>query len=384
MPSVEHVLRVRRTDNPSDHLLVNVARNGRNQFDVKLIATDKEALYATTIHASDLRAYQGPKFDGNLDEWTDVLAFALFHRSPHGAVPPLLDGVETVGSITDSTLTLTIRRNVGGIKQRLGSIQLPTTVDEEINALDWADVAAATSDNLRAQLETLQTSYDAQLDQIAKLNAELDMLIRAKKDHEHDLFTKFAAVLNAKKLRIRDQQRLLNSAKIDPSVAARVSDARSLDATGASGVSRRAKRKAPASPSGFAEAEDANLDYRERMDDEDSDAHESNSRPMTPEPEGAPAAADTESEDDDATMQTNRSVMSGRGARGKPRQTASQAMDVDVNEEEPPPAGKKMHDDKKTMENSSEEAASGPTPAARGDEDGDDDDDDDETEDDEL
>ncbi len=48
------------------------------------------------------------------------------------------------------------------------------------------------------------------------LNAQLEDLIRVKDEHENALLENFTKLLNAKKLKIRDQQRLLARAKIEP------------------------------------------------------------------------------------------------------------------------------------------------------------------------
>jgi DNA double-strand break repair and V(D)J recombination protein XRCC4 len=52
---------------------------------------------------------------------------------------------------------------------------------------------------------------------INKLNGQLEELINAKSEHESQLISKFVQLLNEKKLKIRNQQRLLASARVDPS-----------------------------------------------------------------------------------------------------------------------------------------------------------------------
>merc|ERR1711939_405777 len=97
------------------------------------------------------------------------------------------------------------------------------------------------------------------------LNQQLEDLVKAKKDHEDELLKKFAALLNTKNLKIRDQQRLLAGAKIPKDAAEAVRDARDSDvASGrrASGA-RRQKRKANSSAEPeSADAETANESKR--------------------------------------------------------------------------------------------------------------------------
>lgn len=56
---------------------------------------------------------------------------------------------------------------------------------------------------------------------IGKLNTQLEELIQAKTDHDDQLIAKFVQLLNEKKLKIRNQQRLLASAKVDSNKGSR-------------------------------------------------------------------------------------------------------------------------------------------------------------------
>jgi len=77
-----------------------------------------------------------------------------------------------------------------------------------------------------------------QQDAIQQLTSQLDALVLAKKAHEENMLKKFAALLNAKKLKIRDQQRLLVKATVDPKLAAHVKQTRLIR-----NASSRSKRK---------------------------------------------------------------------------------------------------------------------------------------------
>jgi hypothetical protein len=52
---------------------------------------------------------------------------------------------------------------------------------------------------------------------ITRLEEQLQGLVDEKLAHANALLQKFADLLNSKKLKIRDQQRLLAGAKVDPS-----------------------------------------------------------------------------------------------------------------------------------------------------------------------
>ena len=134
-------------------------------------------------------------------------------KQPNTATPEKL---ELTASIAQDQLLLVFRRNISGITQRLGEIVLRKDEDEAIELYDWAAAAADMTANLATAIRDLDGKYQAQSEMIKKLNEQLEDLIQAKKDHERSLMEKFVTLLNAKKLKIRDQQRLLAGAKVDP------------------------------------------------------------------------------------------------------------------------------------------------------------------------
>jgi len=62
----------------------------------------------------------------------------------------------------------------------------------------------------------LTNRYRVAEDTVQKLNKQLEVLLRAKEHHETQLVANFAQLLNEKKLKVRNQQRLLASATADP------------------------------------------------------------------------------------------------------------------------------------------------------------------------
>ena len=334
-PPTKHVLRLRRTDDKNaEHLLINIAKKGRNDLDLKVIGTDKEKLFVVSFTEADSKAYQDRNFKGNFEEWRTLLKFALLHRQPETPLPESLQGVETVAALSESTATITIRKMVGGIAHRLGTIPMQEA-NVEVDTLDWVETAAAEADGLRTQLEELQTSVESQKDAVAKLTTELDMLVRAKKAHEEDLLSKFATLLNAKKLKIRDQQRLLNGAKIDPEAAEEVSRTRSTKTSRKAGSSRGGKRKAKEASASLSEDEDAADDDSATVNGSDDGA--SRHDQVTPEPEESESPAEMENAAEEVAASKSTpaaSASSHRGPQGRTgRSQHIEPMDVD---EEPP------------------------------------------------
>jgi predicted nucleic acid-binding Zn-ribbon protein len=69
---------------------------------------------------------------------------------------------------------------------------------------------------LEQQVSTLTSHYSLAEDTINKLNQQLEELMHAKTEHENQLMSNFVQILNEKKLKIRNQQRLLAAATVDP------------------------------------------------------------------------------------------------------------------------------------------------------------------------
>lgn len=294
-------------------------------MDLKLVGTEHEHIYHADIKDSKVKILQDNKYSGNLEEWRQILRHVLLHESASSDVTPpdALEGLETVAAIGKSALTITIRKNVGGITQRLGSISLDKDDErEEVSPFEWADTAVANSDHLRQQLEKLQASMSGQHDEVSRLTKQLDELVQAKKVHEEELLKKFAVLLNEKKLKIRDQQRLLNGAKVDPGLA---------EATGKSRKGDKGKpRTAKSSRGGKRKAEDVDSEGDQEMADgnvEDAGEEDDEQQRQDDTPPRSVAGEDTDEDDLDAP---------------RPAPSRSQdikqtgAMDVDEDQELPP------------------------------------------------
>ncbi|KAF1827348.1 uncharacterized protein K489DRAFT_375437 [Dissoconium aciculare CBS 342.82] len=272
------IRRLARIDGNHQHLLLSITQTGSSLLDLKLVATDHEHLYHGALLDNAIKSLQASNFDGPLNEWKSILSHSLLQTRPEDISPDQYSGVEAVASISKSIVTITIRKKVGSITQRLGEIKLNEDDErEEVAAFEWVDAAVATSDDLRRQLESLQTSVTQQQEEVAKLSAQLDELVKAKKTHEEGLLRKFAALLNAKKSKIRDQQHLLSRAQIDPAVAQEVQTSRASATQsrkprrqpGESGTNKR-KAREEIVPASDEDMDDATGD-QDLADDVDSD-----------------------------------------------------------------------------------------------------------------
>jgi hypothetical protein len=132
------------------------------------------------------------------------------------------------------------------------------------------------------------------------LKTQLDELTQSKKAREAEMLEKFCGLLNEKKVKIREQQRLLSTAQADPSRVAAARAAHALRSETQEDVkpapSRRAKRKALEDASVGGSSSDSDDGFEKvtaGVDKMDVD-------PKEP-PKESPESDDRQTTDDDAT-----------------------------------------------------------------------------------
>jgi hypothetical protein len=101
------------------------------------------------------------------------------------------------------------------VQQRLGTIVLDPSDDDSFDLWIGCAAAARLNSEAREHAQTLDAKLTEQIENNRKLQSQLQDLIEAKEESENALLLKFTELLNAKKLKIREQQRLLASAKMD-------------------------------------------------------------------------------------------------------------------------------------------------------------------------
>ncbi|KAI9754919.1 MAG: hypothetical protein M1815_005347 [Lichina confinis] len=238
MAEVSRVLRIPQASGGQDSfVLVQVTRDGPSPLDLK------------KAHLAKIRAknYNGPE-----DEWEHMLTSSILPRTGEKCRAEETTGVELMASVAETKeIIITIRKN-----QRLGSIPLRHDQAQEIELFDWAGQAAKAAAAVEDEKTSLVARAKGHDESIAELTRHLDELIRAKDEHEKAVLEKFQELLNSKKRKIREQQRLLDGVKLDGK------DSALSTSSGGDRPSRLRKRKAGASgdsPSpGRSEADDAN------------------------------------------------------------------------------------------------------------------------------
>jgi hypothetical protein len=170
------------------------------------------------VRQKKARDLQSSKYTGSDDEWESILRHVFLLKQDSGILTELRKSLETVAAVTgkddDRVLTITFRNRIDQITQKLGSIELKET-EEEIQLFDWASSAVDQQRSLQEEVSTLRSKLEASQATITALQSQVADLVKAKKEHEEQLISKFAVLLNEKKLKIRNQQRILSTAKVD-------------------------------------------------------------------------------------------------------------------------------------------------------------------------
>ncbi|KAK2780299.1 mitotic apparatus protein p62-like protein [Colletotrichum kahawae] len=293
-----HVLQFPRSDKEGAFVIVHVTPTRSKALDVKLVGTDGVEPYAVSLRHDkvvSLRVKSSPCSD---EEWVSILT-AVIRQEP-------LDDVEVVASVEDeSSVTLNVRKKGKEFTQRLGAIELSHSPRELIELYDWCGLSAQTASEAKEAL-ALATAKASKLEESVRgLKAHLDELIVAKEAHETELLEKFRDLLNEKKVKIRQQQKLLASVAAPGKSAApsvkeedptQEPNSRGSGARRAAGKSRPTKRKAAPPP---VEEDESTSDEFEKMDLDASakrSAELSDQEQDTTEDDDATASEDDEEE----------------------------------------------------------------------------------------
>ncbi|KAL8789654.1 MAG: hypothetical protein Q9213_001090 [Squamulea squamosa] len=216
----DHVLRISRSDSPADYILLNTSPNGSSSLDLQLLATEGTEPYQKNLKHSRISKYRAKSNHLSELQWEALLRSSLLQERASERDNPRANDVtkdlEIVASISNSKLTITFRKSISGIHQKLGELSLSKNPEASIDVLDWANTGILRAESLENEAETLRQKLAEQTAIAQKLNQQFEELIQAKKEHENALLTKCAILINEKKAKIRDQQRLLAAAKVDP------------------------------------------------------------------------------------------------------------------------------------------------------------------------
>lgn len=172
------------------------------------------------MRARSLDKLRAKNYDGSTEEWLSILEYCLVSRQSDidSAVRDNLDvSCAVSGKDPKAVMTLSFRTRVQDITQRLGSIELPQTEDtDDVDLFGWATQLASSRDQLKDEAAQQGKKAGAESQTIVALQNQLEELTKAKTDHEQELVSKFAQLLNEKKHQLRRLHRILETAQVDP------------------------------------------------------------------------------------------------------------------------------------------------------------------------
>ncbi|ORY64327.1 uncharacterized protein BCR38DRAFT_212128 [Pseudomassariella vexata] len=234
------------TEDGDEYVVVEVVSNGSKPLDIKLKCTEGEAVYLTKIRHNRVAELKASGSQCTNEEWQQILISSLIDQeggtSPHG-----IEISAKVHSQID--VTLNFRKDIEGIKKALGSIKLKENSEEEegISPFEWCVAVIGSRAKTAQDLAAANTKAAALEHSVNELKDQLEGLLKAKEDDETHMLEKFRDLLNEKKLKIRQQQRLIASANVDPVKLENVGA--SQDTLRKAKASRQAKRKVEESDS---------------------------------------------------------------------------------------------------------------------------------------
>ncbi|OJJ54001.1 hypothetical protein ASPSYDRAFT_82264 [Aspergillus sydowii CBS 593.65] len=231
------VLHIRRSDETDSHVLLHVSRSD-STGELTIIATEGEFPYTATC--SD-------------DEWKDTVLYVLGLQGEMAQTTELIAGIEASATINDSgdghkALVIAVRKRIQTITQKIGSLSLQQNDEQGIELFEWSNLAVTRADILEQRFNLLLDRFRTAEDTITLLNKQLEEFISLKTEHDQQLISDFAQLLNEKKLKIRNQQRLLASAQVDPEKISTMQRATVTDDPRPNVKERRPKRPAETTP----------------------------------------------------------------------------------------------------------------------------------------
>ncbi|KAL7822510.1 hypothetical protein V8C26DRAFT_389172 [Trichoderma gracile] len=308
--TASRVVKLPRDDDESAYVLIQVVQKGPKPLDVKLVGTEGAAPYAATLKHDRVSSQRVANCPVSESEWQTILQ-SLFEIQPAG-------DIQATASIkSEASLSITIRKRVQGITQRLGSIDLKYNENEGIELFEWcADSIDALAQSKEALAEA--TTHAQELESTVKeLKAQLDELVTSKQDDETALLMKFRELLNEKKVKIREQQKILATGSFQNSQPSsqRVPEQVEAGPSRAPAQSRPRKRKVASPRRDAEEAEEEDVMELDKIKTEPPDSAQEDTAEDT---------ASTASEDEDEGDDRGNHASSARaGGSSKPTPKAA-------------------------------------------------------------
>ncbi|KAI0004815.1 hypothetical protein F4779DRAFT_599254 [Xylariaceae sp. FL0662B] len=328
------VLRFPVLGKENEYFLVEVSSNGSQPLDLKLVGSESNAVFITTLRHKRIAEYRASTAHCTNEEWKEILVSIFVESRPVPGIE-VRAGVQSDGA----SVTLSFRKNIQGITQRLGSIKLSEDEKTEAFPFDWCVSAIAAREKVEEDLAAASAKIQSLENSINELKDQLDELIKTKEEDESQLLEKFRDLLNEKKVKIRQQQRLLASANVDPERLANVGASQGTLKRVAQ-ASRASKRKVKEeSESSDDEFEKMDVDQDDNRGSEQSDAG-LDQQATTEEEETASGTGESDDDELPPSAAKSRKNQAGPSRRSTRASLAKETPESDTSEEDneaPPP-----------------------------------------------
>ncbi|KAK7417139.1 hypothetical protein QQX98_004742 [Neonectria punicea] len=245
-----------------------------------------------------------------------------------------LPGIQATAAVqSESSISITIRKETQGITQRLGAITLKHDDEQPIELFEWCGAAVEASASSKQAVVDLTTQSRDSEAAVAQLKSQLEELIQAKDEDETALLRKFRDLLNEKKVKIREQQQVLAAGSFNAShpgssqpsqMKQEGEPAVPAKSTRKAGRSRTTKRKTPASKR--VEEEDSDEDAPVQAMDVDVKQEVEDTDPG----ETTDATASVTSDDDDEDANSNDEDEGGPSSKTAKTASKSQAESQEI------------------------------------------------------
>lgn len=173
------------------------------------------------VRERSLKKLRARNYDGSDDDWNCTISSILAPQNRAGSSSLRTATLDVACSISGKeskrTLTIVFSNNVEEITQKLGTIDLNETEDtDDVDLFGWTVQAVGQRDDLQGAVTSLTEQVKTKDAVVTSLQKQISELVEAKAEHEKQMLSKFALLLNEKKLKIRNMQRVLSTAKADP------------------------------------------------------------------------------------------------------------------------------------------------------------------------
>ncbi|RPA86279.1 hypothetical protein BJ508DRAFT_411447 [Ascobolus immersus RN42] len=203
-----NLLRIPRYDPEGEGTFVLLrARLSDDESRIILQATENENAYLHKLSIEDIPKTKAKPYKGTPSELTALIRHGLLGPADPSSTTSSEDTtIAITAGISPAGCALTIRRQIGTIKQKIAAITIPSVAIDEagVDLFDWCLQALSLREDVESSGDKSAHKFEAERERADAMKKTLEEVTEVKKEHEAALLVKFAKVLNEKKARIRE------------------------------------------------------------------------------------------------------------------------------------------------------------------------------------